>query len=91
MDKCNKAMVEWHNTCWLSSEDGMVQGEITCECGGNYIGEMGRRLGKRSKKQKYNLKEQHFDKSKFVLHACEGGHKSGWTWASIVRSELSAT
>jgi hypothetical protein len=54
----------------------MVQGEITCECGRNYTGEMGRRLGKRSKKQKYNLKEQHFDKSKSVLHVCEEGHES---------------
>ena len=69
----------------------MVQGEITCECGRNNTGEMGRRLCKRSKKQKYNLKEQQFDKSKSVLHACEEGHKSDWTRASILRFEPNAT
>jgi hypothetical protein len=91
MDKGHKALVEWHNTCWFSSEDGLAQGEITCECGRNYIGEIGRRLGKRSKKKKYNLKEQHFDESKSVLHACEEGHKSDWTRTSNVRFQPSAT
>ena len=52
MNKGHKALVEWHNTCWLSNEDGMVQGEITCEYRRNYTREMGKRLGKRSKKQK---------------------------------------
>jgi len=75
----------------MSSEDGMVQDEITCEYERNYVGEMGRRLGKRSKKQKYNLKERHFDKSKSALHACEEGQKSGWTRASILRSQPIAT
>jgi hypothetical protein len=43
----------WNDTTLVGvpSEDGMVHGEITCECGRNYIGEMGRRLGKRSKNQ----------------------------------------
>jgi len=89
--KCHKAWWNDKNTCWLSSEGGMVQGEITCKCGRNYTDEMGRRLGKRSKKQKYTLKEQHFDKSKSVLHAREDGHKSDWTRASILRPEPSAT
>jgi hypothetical protein len=69
----------------------MAQGEIACESGRNYIGEMGRRLGIRSKKQKYNLKEQHSDKSKSVLHSCEGGHNSDWTQASILLYEPNAT
>jgi hypothetical protein len=30
----------------------------------------------KGQRKKYNLKEQHFDKSKSVLHACEEGPKS---------------
>jgi hypothetical protein len=54
-------------------------------CGREYTGETGRTLGVRIREHKYNLRQGHFDKSKF-----EEGQKFDWTHACIFCFESNA-
>jgi hypothetical protein len=65
--------------------------KIPCECGTDYIDELGRLLGVRLQEHNYNLNEAHFQKSKLALHAFEGGHKFDWTQPSILQFEPNVT
>lgn len=47
---------------------------IPCECGGSYIGEIGRPSGLKFWEQKNNLKQHLMDKSKLFPHAYKEGH-----------------
>ena len=47
---------------------------IPRECGREYIGKTSRPLKIRITEYKYNLRREHFDKSKLASHASVGGH-----------------
>lgn len=49
--------------------------KIPCERGTEHIGKTGRPLDVRIRECKYNLKQEHFYKSKLVSHAFEEGQK----------------
>jgi hypothetical protein len=62
--------------------------KIKRECGRVYFGELGRPLGVKLRKHKYNLKDGHLDKLKVAIYAFEEGHKIDWTHAPILQIEL---
>jgi len=48
---------------------------------------MGRLLGVKLRKYKYNLKEGHLEESQLALHAFEEGHKIDWAQDPILQIE----
>ena len=71
--------------------DTLIRSRCACkmqrECVRFNFSEMGRLWGVKLRKNKYNLKEGHFDVSKFALYAIEEGHKTDWTQDPILQIE----
>ena len=73
--------MELNNDKWNWSQ---CINKIPCECGRERIGKTGRPLDVRIRERKYNLRQEHFDKSKLASHAFEEGQKFGWSHACIL-------
>jgi predicted GIY-YIG superfamily endonuclease len=64
---------------------------IACECGRWFTGESSEPLAVRFREHEHNLKEGLLEQSKFVQHAYEDGHWTGWNEARIVQIKTSNT
>jgi hypothetical protein len=63
---------------------------ITCDCGGRYVGETGRPLPVRIGEHKFNLRNGLLDRSKLAQHAFEEGHRISWNEAKILQIEVNS-